>query len=322
MNALVENFKTQKGNSYGPSGVIDYGAVNDSLKTFGYSVEDSLSKGRYYIAKISKQGESFIFKMSTSEGINEALLNEKSWNEQMYSRSKNTDFLRIPQVIESGDFNSLSYIVTSFFEGERYVDLIQKGNDEGIDIIVKSHIYIDSLKDVKTYKNIVEDEMGKSFSSVKEKANSYITVAENFASEVNGHNLTPLITILRGYEQMDELGLNHNEFEPFNFIISNGKVCLYHGERASARSPRLFDVAIMYSKLYYTYGFPDLAKRYLSSFMEEYRGDSDYFKFAFKVMLASRVVGGYWDSSRNYENNPGLLVRINEDIINDRHFKF
>ncbi|HRI05573.1 MAG TPA: hypothetical protein PLV59_01365 [Candidatus Dojkabacteria bacterium] len=322
MNALVENFKTQKGTSYGVAGNLDFYSVDIFLQEQGYVVDKVFSKGRYYILKVSRGGVPSVFKMSTSEGINEALLNEKSWNEAMHPRVQESEFLRIPQVIDSGSFNGFTYIITSFFEGDRYVDIIKNGNKEGLEAIIKSNLQIDSIKDVKTYKNTVEDQMGKSFSSVKERAESYITVAQNFVKEVNGYELSPLLDLLKGYEQMDSLGLNHNEFEPYNFIFHKGKVCLYHGERASARSPRFFDVAVMYSKLYYTYSLPNLAKQYLSLFVDNLSEDRDYFKFAFKLMLSSRVIGGYWDYARNYENSIEMLEKVKGDILNDRIFKF
>lgn len=315
--AIVDNFSTHKGVTYGVAGAIDWKSVDTYIEGEGYTIEEVISKGRYYILKISKSGVYYVFKISTSEGINETLKNELSWNLKMFERSLKTDFLRVPKIVDSGSINGSDYIITEYFPGSRFRDELSKVSDSILESLVKTTLFIDSQKDVLTYKNEVEDEKGIVITSVKDLAEKYIKTSNNFALEVEGYDLVALLEIVKGYENLSEIGLNHNEFEPDNFIVKDGTVMLYHGERASARSIRFFDVAVLYTKLYYTHKNPELAKRYLKTFMSLYKGDLEYFKKSFKVMVASRLIGGYWDFCRNYENDIVHLEYLREDLLSD-----
>lgn len=326
MNALTDNFKTQKGDSYAIPGTLDYQEVDRHFKKLGYKICKVYSKGRYYVVSIAKDGCTYILKMSSSLSINETLLNERSWNVAMYNRCLDTEYLRVPKVERSGSINGLEYIVTEYFEGERFVDYLGKEIEtnsvyEALNTIVRSNLFLDNQKGVMLYKNEVEDKEGLGYKKVSEKAKKYMGVAETFIREVKDYNIVPLLEFVKGYEDMEDLGLNHNEFEPYNFIYSNGIISLYHGERASARSPRFFDVAIMFSKLYYTLSQPNLALEYLKIFLRNYEGDAEYFKFSFRTMLASRLIGGYWDYTRGYENDITMLEKCKDQLIDGTLFK-
>jgi len=316
MNAKEYNFKLSDGTNYFIKGNIDYDIVSDYLMNqLGYSIDKVISNNRYLILKISKDSVNYIFKMSSSEGINNTLLNEYSFNMLV----SNNEYISVPHVYDQGNIEGLEYIITNFFEGKKLSSILSKVNGLVIENLVKTALYIDSYTGKYTYRNEIEDREGEVYEKVSSKADKYIEVSKRFISEVDKkYKLEPLLSILENYRDMDKIGFCHNEFDPENIIINNSNIYLFHGERASGRSPKYFDIAVMYEKLYCSYSLPNVANLFLRIFMDNIsKNDIEYVKMAIKTMITSRLIGGYWEYSTGFKKDINMLEELRIKILNN-----
>lgn len=294
---IEENFKTASGNTWLAGGVVDVAMIRKFFEKKGVGIEELNETGRFlHIIGISSNKKVFI-KISTSDGLNEKLLNEISWHEEI-SKVKNLPF-KIPKLLEHGYIeDTLVYVIYEYVEGVLLDSIVDDMDSTILEKLARTNIAIDSIKNISLFKNQQEREkLGKDITSISEKASEYFKIAQNFANE-SGESLEELLNVVSNYEKMKDVGLNNNDFTPRNIILSKDNIYLTDGESASATSPRYYDVAIMYARLYVTYCKPDIAKEYLSIFRSFLnRKDLEYFDFAFRTMLASRAIGGFWETT-------------------------
>lgn len=293
---IKDNFKTASGHSWLSGKKVDVDEIKKFFLSKKVDVKEINETGRFLNIIGNLNTQKVFIKVSTSEGLNEKLLNEISWHDEL--KRVGID-LNITPLLENGYIdNTLVYAIYEFVEGYTLDSMIEKIDSKILKDLVNINISIDCVKGINLFKNQQEREHAeKAITSIKDKATHYFKVAENFAKE-SGEDLTELLDVVKNYEKMDEMGLNHNDFTPRNILYSDGKLILTDGESASTTSPRFYDVAIMYTRLYLTYSRPDLAKEYLNEFIkllpENYL---DTFNFAFKTMLASRTIGGFWEAT-------------------------
>ena len=321
MEAKEQNFKLSDGTTYFLKGNIDYDIVYDYLVSqSGYCIDKVISNSRYLVLKISNDKGEYIFKLSSSEGINRMLLNEYSFNKLLHKEAKSTEYLRVPKVYDQGSINNLEYIITENYQGDKLCDIVKKVNGVVIDNLVKSILFIDSFTGKFVYRNEIEDENSEVYTKVSEKADKYIEIAKNFISETDvKYNVSSLLPILENYKQMNEIGFCHNEFDPENIILNNSVIHLYHGERSSGRSPKYYDVAVLYEKIYCSYGMKDIADEFLRCFMDSMKEeDKEYLKIALITMIASRLIGGYWEYSKGVQKEIDSLEKLKINILNNK----
>lgn len=293
---IKDNFKTASGHNWLSSERVDVEEIKKFFISKKVNVKEINETGRFLHIVGNLNNQKIFIKVSTSEGLNEKLLNDISWYNEL--KRVGIDF-NITPLLEHGYIDdTLVYAIYEFVEGNTLDSMIEKIDNKMLKDLANINISIDSIKGINLFKNQQEREHAKKdIISIKDKASHNFKIAENFARESN-EDLTKLLNIVKNYEQIDEMGLNHNDFTPRNILFSDGKLILTDGESASTTSPRFYDVAIMYTRLYFTYNRPDLAKEYLNEFIKLLPKDYlDTFNFTFKTMLASRTIGGFWEAT-------------------------
>lgn len=117
-------------------------------------------------------------------------------------------------------------------------------------------------------------------------------------------------------------GVSHGDFVPWNMIREGDRIVLIDGEHGSAKTPRYYDVAYLYHRLYTLVGRPDLADRYLRAVVSGFDSDElARFHDFFPHVLASRTIGGYFDA-KNDGTSFEYHDRLRDEVLAGRFQTF
>ncbi len=313
--ALDTNFKTATGNNFGAGEKLNHVELQNFVSSdLGYEIVGDFEDNARHVTAIVKNketGKSYFFKVSTTEGISERQDNEIAFNEIVQqvitSGSPLSLSLRSLDIIRSGKYkDSLTFYISEQLPSEGFLNHIDTTlYPEILKKLAVINVELAKHTDLLTDKNRLELKVnGKLPEKVSDSAKRYYEKSLKFAQE-SGEDLAAVLELVKGYEKMDRFGLNHYDLKPDNIFVGVGedkKIILTDGENASARTPWLFDVAHLFHKLYTKTGSSELAYTYLKNVYELLdASDKDYFKSSFTTMLATRLIGGFWEYSRGDE---------------------
>jgi len=119
-------------------------------------------------------------------------------------------------------------------------------------------------------------------------------------------------------EKRIEYGLKapqHGDFVPWHIFITNeNKLFLIDGEHSRIAGFKFYDIAYFYHRVYTKLKRPDIANKFLEEFNNIYQF-SKADKECLGLILAQRVIGGYFDSSKCGEKNVCLHDELKRKIL-------
>lgn len=145
----------------------------------------------------------------------------------------------------------------------------------------------------------------------------------SWADQVPERDLSRLKRYLEeGFKKDIPLGVNHGDFVPWHMIRqADGRFALIDGEHGSAQTPRYYDIAYFYHRVYTKLENPNLAEAYLSEIVRRLpEKESGMFREFFPLLLASRIIGGFFDAKHDrtdFQYHDRLLEKFLRENISE-----
>ncbi|MBD3329588.1 hypothetical protein GF357_03785 [Candidatus Dojkabacteria bacterium] len=103
--------------------------------------------------------------------------------------------------------------------------------------------------------------------------------------------------------------------------LSKRRLLLIDGEAASAKSPRFYDTAYFFHRIFTLVGAVDLAREYAAKIYESLGlQDRTQFSQIFRINLSARLIGGCYDAVREKSLDFSIHKKLQELIISNELF--
>jgi hypothetical protein len=318
-NRAWDNFMKQRKEQ-----LLDIGEIEQWLKIdLGYEVVNLKQEWRHITGRIEKDNKKYFFKMASQAEISQKTRNEVEFNDQIskITKKEKVNYFTVPEILFSGLYKDLFYFVSEYFETN--VLLNKSGNDKvprydllerNLDKIVHINLWLISCHTLRfTAENNI---------SIEQKwQESIVAKNDRFYQETSSHNLQEIKKVVDEYDGIGEAwGLCHRDFVPWHMIENDGQIVLIDAEHAGNLNPMFYDTAYFFTRLY-TYGKnPKLAKLFLKKIIRNLSiigKDEKFFWKHFKPILATRVIGAFWDA-QNDRINIKIFEELRDDLLKDK----
>ena len=294
----IDLFITKNGKNYRKSETANKTEIKNYFLKKGFNVLNIKQLWRHIHGKLEKNNKIFFFKMSSTPGIGERTQNEVSWNKQICELIKkfNIDYFNVPKIYDYGHYQEKFYYLSSYYSGQflsQKNPFNIKNLSKWIDKIVKTNLFFLSLKNIKFYRD-------KDSKNLIEKWDDYFKKNNNRYEEIKENQLENVINEVKNLKNTYTAGVNHGDFVPWHMIQDTGKFTLIDGEHASSQTPRYYDICYFYHRVYTSANAPKFAKYYLSKIRQSIPlSEKNKFDISIRPILASRIIGGFWDAKTN-----------------------
>lgn len=284
----IDQFVNQDGGNYRQAADLDRDLFVRLADQVNAELLDFSQEWRHGVGRMKKNGQTLFFKIASTPEIGQRTRNEVSWNTSLTSAlTKDASFL-VPRIIETGEIENKFFYLSEYFPGVR---LMEKGPNTRplypwIEKIVSANVFL--LGWAKRFFDRDETEPDSSlFQRYKKR-----TIEWKLA--VSEENLDEVLNVALTLDQHYHPGNTHGDFVPWHMIQSGEKFVLIDGEHATGRQARYYDIAYFFHRLWTTGRDSALAKQYLRLVVHEI-GNREAFISEFRPILASRIIGGFWD---------------------------
>lgn len=274
-------------------------------KKFDFESCELTQHWRHVTGKVKRGGKLYFLKMATQSDIGQKTQNEVEFNQQIIKSIRNdkVDFFVVPRILETGFMEEKFFYISEYFAGkclmEKNFSITPKSLllAKYLETIAKINLY---LMQIKGFKFAIESGYNietKWFDSIKPKIDRFYDETKKTAG------LEKVKKIFDEYDLIKEaFGLCHCDFVPWHMLLEGDKVVLFDAEHAGNLNPKFYDTAYFFTRIY-TYGrASELAKKYIQLFkknMKIYGIDDEYFKTHFQPILATRIIGAFWDAQND-----------------------
>jgi len=310
----IDLFVTKSGKNYRKSETANKSEIKNYFSKKGFNVLDIKQLWRHIHGKLEKNNKIFFFKMSSTTDIGERTQNEVSWNEQIYKliKKSNIDYFNVPKVYDYGHYQGKFYYLSSYHAGQflsQKNPFNIKNLNKWIDKIIKTNLFFLSLKNINFYR----DKNSKNFT---EEWDGYFKKVNGWYEEVKENQLQGIINEVKKLENTYTAGISHGDFVPWHMIQDNEKFILIDGEHASGQSPRYYDICYFYHRVYTSADSPKCAKYYLNKIRQGLSiPEKNRFDVSIKPILASRMIGGFWDAKTSGLKNLTYHNQLKKDFL-------
>ncbi|MBU1200151.1 hypothetical protein KJ953_01290 [Patescibacteria group bacterium] len=280
----------------------------------GYQVLDIQQLWRHVHGKLEKDNKIFFFKIASTSSIGERTRNEVSWNKQinqLITRS-GIDYFITPKVYETGTFKGKFFYLSDYYVGKLVASKYPpdtKGLKSWLNKITKTNQFFLSLQNVTFYRDINSDNLIKKWDGYFQKVNGWY-------EEVKENQLQEVLEIVKELKTTYKPGVNHGDFVPWHMIQANKKFILIDAEHASSQSPRYYDICYFFHRLYTSANDPNTAKDYLNKIRDNISNkEKNIFDKAIRPILASRIIGGFWDAKNGDLDELKYHQKLKDDLL-------
>lgn len=264
----IENLLEATGKKVTPGEPVNSGDIAKFFIKKGYEVLGVNQIWKSITGHLKKDGIEYYLKLANGDGSSELINNEISWNSAIQKLADEKGFtkLLVPKIEDQGEYNGRVYFLTKYYFGSPLAnkDYTKVGEIER---------FVESIADIAHFINSAEgitlsvDSAHKQGDTLREhEMKGYLDVAKQYAGAVTTNDMADLLKITQEYEKSFEFSLCHNSFEPREMIPEGDKIVLIDAEQASAYSPRYYDIAYCFVKIYVSARLPDVAKGLLHKF--------------------------------------------------------
>ncbi|KKS92670.1 MAG: hypothetical protein UV68_C0039G0016, partial [Candidatus Collierbacteria bacterium GW2011_GWC2_43_12] len=124
-----------------------------------------------------------------------------------------------------------------------------------------------------------------------------------------------LLRYIEEHKDDVEIGASHGDFTPWAIMkTNNNDYYLIDSEAAQMGGLKFYDIAYFYHRVYTKLKRPDLAKIFLEKFKEMINWTEND-EVAFRPVLASRIMGGYFDGERDRVTSMELNKELETNLM-------
>jgi thiamine kinase-like enzyme len=300
---------------------IDIAQLSIQLEHIGIKAIDLTQLWRNVTGKVKYEGKIRFFKMASTEGISQKLENEVLWN-NFANSSLQSSSLFVPKIIKSGRLDGLSFYISEFVDGRPLATKWEGGK-------LNPKIY-----NLKKYLPEISD-----FAANLQNANQLtITNVDNQISSISSERTLLegakkiLLGKIKSWIQPENIidtdlkvmfslvennicnwkfCINHADFVPWHILeTKGGQLYLIDGEHASLK-PCFYDIAYFYHRTFTQAERPDLAEEFLQLTFSKLNPEKKaLFNQQFPSVLASRIIGGYFDAVSDKQEDLSFHNRL------------
>lgn len=309
-------FRNPDGTSSRDAVRLDPEALRDFFLQQDFHVVGNVTQEwRHAHVRLEKNGKALFAKVASTQGIGYKTRNEISWNEQMHDRIPRNMGWIIPPIYETGEYQGLPYYVTAFYPG-KLVATKDTVNTEELrqrlqDIVRVLHFFL-TLDGISFRADNddtgVEDRLGRFKKNTTEWRNA-----------VPSAGLDEVLAIALTIQETYAPAVNHGDFVPWHMLEHGNECVLIDAEHASSLKPRFYDAAYFFHRLYTSAETPTLAEDFLHMFYDRLSPDSKKsFYEQFRPVLASRIVGGYFDTQHDHVLDLQYHNQLRDKLLHER----
>ncbi|MBI2314889.1 hypothetical protein HYU93_02420 [Candidatus Daviesbacteria bacterium] len=305
MLRVLNSFKVRSGLK-----LVDYRLGEDldsqEIKVYfqsrDYKIGNLQNSGRHVTGILTKAGEKYFLKLSTSEGISIVTQNEFNWNNYFNANNLNNKF-HVPKNFDSGYFkDKYFYLITNYFNGKLLCQF--RDQYQNLNLLTKSLTQIielaENIQQLPDYTfAIAQYQDGDSKLRFINKANAWFDdIPINIRDK---YNLQLLIKVaIKGIDKLFSKP-RHGDFAPWHIMtLGNNKLGLIDGEHALSDGVENYDICYFIQRVFSVLKKPDIAENiYLELRKRKYEVEK------LKTILAARAIGGFLDESLN--SNPDYM---------------
>ncbi len=296
---------------------LDLREVKDYFIARNYNPISVEQAWRHVTGIIRKDNRDYFLKLASTPGVAERTRNEFEWNNLINSLPDNQKLpVLIPQNHDSGEYKGLFWYSSEYAGNEVLTKPVDKNKtddlERGLPVIAETVYKIISIKtDLKLPldKEVAEEERKEKFF---EKLKHW--------AEQTPKDVSRLISFIQERYNYLDIAPSHGDFVPWHFIRSDeGKLFLVDGEHAHVVGLKFYDVAYFYHRVYTKLKRPDIADRFLREFGHLYEFSEEE-KELFKLVLAQRLIGGYFDAEKDGITSVNLQERLQSRLLQGKLF--
>lgn len=277
----------------------------------GYQVIKLEQIWRHVTGSVKFENEKLFLKMASTEDIGERTKNESAWNENMNSVwKKYIKFFQVPKKFDEGVFENKYWFVAENVFGKPLVE-IGKGKQE----IDKNDLDQAAL----IAKNILDltDKclLPRDITNVREIWKRILPELSKERASNTKIKTSVLVKFIEDHTGDTGVGVCHGDFVPWHILkTEKEEYFLVDAEASQVAGLKFYDVAYFYHRVYTKLKRPDLAEYFLNKFKEIYRWTEDDER-AFRPVLASRILGGYFDAERDRVTSMELNREMEKQLL-------
>lgn len=289
---------------------LELSVVAKSLSKIGIQAVSLNQFWRHVTGEVIWNTQKYFFKMATTEGISAKTQNEVRWNN--FINSQNFDLgISVPKIKHTGFLNGLFFYLAEFVDGEALILPSQKDDAQKLNIIEDMLEQITNftaqlqnlgLNKIETANQILlstEDFKTSNDDKNLEMSQNYLAKIKSWvlSEDQMQISLEPLLNMVEENIEFWTYCVNHGDFTPWHIMrTTEHKLYLIDGEHADLK-PDFYDISYFYHRTFTKLENPELANKFLHlSYSKLLPAKQNLFQEIFPSVLASRIIGGFFDA--------------------------
>ncbi len=285
---------------------INLEEVGRFFENKGYQVIKLEQIWRHVTGVVKHENEKLFLKLASTLDIGQRTRNECGWNINMNSAwNKVARDFRVPKVFDEGVYKDKYWYVVENVFGKPLVE-IGKGKQE------ISEVDLDRAAMIAKNILAITDNclLPKDQERAREIWVNRLPIISKQRAEMVKTKTKALLKYIEKEAVNAQVGVSHGDFVPWHILkTEKGGYFLIDAEHSSVMGLRFYDVAYFYHRVYTKLKRPDLAEYFLNKFKEVYKW-SEADEKAFRPVLASRILGGYFDG----ESDSVTSMELNKEM--------
>lgn len=287
--------------------------IANFLKNNGFVEVNLNQQWRHITGSVVKNGTKLFFKLASTEGVAERTKNEFAWNKLINNEQELELPVSIPRIYESGKYNGLFWFTCEFVEGAPLAQESQSGETKKLENnLSKIALTAKIILEFKSDKYLPNDE--RKNDEKEDPKTVFLDRIKHWMGQFD-NNVDDLYDFIEKRIEYGQKAPQHGDFVPWHIFTTNkNKLFLIDGEHSKIAGFKFYDIAYFYHRVYTKLKRPDIANKFLKEFNNIYQF-SKADKECFRLILAQRVIGGYFDSNKCGEKNVDLHDELKRKIL-------
>ncbi|PIZ24201.1 hypothetical protein COY48_04230 [Candidatus Collierbacteria bacterium CG_4_10_14_0_8_um_filter_43_86] len=276
-------------------GKLNLEEVGRYFENKGYKVQKLEQLWRHVTGQVKFENEKLFLKLASTKEIGERTRNEKSFNESANSIwKKYIKTFQSPKVFDEGYFQDKYWFIGEFVFGKPLAEVKGKISDISEKDIIKTAEIAKNILEISDLSLLPKDR-----EHLKEMWKVRIHEISSGWSNNCKIDTKALLQYIKDKSGYMETASSHGDLTPWHIMKTNNNVYyLIDSEAAQMGGLKFYDVAYFYHRVYTKLKRPYLAEQFLKIFKEAYKWTEKNDK-EFAPVLASRIMGGYFDAERD-----------------------
>ncbi len=278
--------------------------VGRYFESKGYKVQKLEQPWRHIVGLLKFENEKLFLKLASTSGIGERTINEAEWDKNTNTVWKKyiTTF-KTPKLFDEGYFQDRYWFIGEYVFGKPIAEVSGKNSNIESKDLIKSAEIAKEILSLANYSLLPKD-----IEHFREIWNERIYDTAKDWSKKSKHDTKMLLRFIEDNKNNIQISSSHGDFTPWNIIkTKDNQYYLIDSEASQMAGVKFYDAAYFYHRVYTKLKQPDLAEKFMTKFKEIYKWSKED---AFAPVLASRIMGGYFDAERDGVTS----VELNEEM--------